>query len=78
MASPEIQVDINTIDDLEFERRTLEAIRREFGLGGLARFLMTHHSGKGDYTAERQANPDPRTIDEVLRDLEAYQSRRNQ
>jgi hypothetical protein len=41
MAGPESLTDIDSIDDLEFERRTLAAIRQELGLGGLARFLMT-------------------------------------
>ena len=62
---------ISDISDEEFERRTLDAIEREFGPGGLARFLMTHRSGKGDYTAERQKNPDPRTLDEIWQDLQA-------
>ena len=33
MAGPELLTDIDTIDDLEFERRTLAAIRQELGLG---------------------------------------------
>ena len=53
MASPVILSDINDIDDLEFERRTLAAIRHELGLSGLARFLMTYRSGTGDYTRDR-------------------------
>jgi hypothetical protein len=71
MAGPEILTDVNSIDDLEFERRALAAIRRELGLGGLARFLMTYRSGQGDYTAERQQWVDGITLDDLKRELEA-------
>ena len=53
MAGTEVVTGIDQVDDLAFERRTLAAIRHELGLGGLARFLMTCRSGKGDYTADR-------------------------
>ena len=69
LASPETMRDIDTIDDLEFERRTLAAIRHELGLGGLARFLMTYRSGHGDYTAERQQWIGSVTLEELERDL---------
>jgi hypothetical protein len=59
------------ISDEEFERRTLAAIEREFGLGGLARFLMTHRSGKGNYTEERREWVEKLSLDDILRDLEA-------
>ena len=73
MASPEPvnEIDqIDRIDDLEFERRTLDAIRQELGLGGLARFLMTYRSGKGDYTAERHQWLDNLKMEDILRDIE--------
>jgi hypothetical protein len=60
---------IASLSDEEFERRTLDAIQREFGLGGLARFLMTLRSGKGDYTAERHQWLDGATIEEIEREL---------
>lgn len=69
MASPEAMTDIDTIDDLEFERRTLAAIRHELGLGGLARFLMTHRSGHGDYTAERQQQVGRATLEDLKSEL---------
>ena len=53
MAGTEVLIDIDSLDDLEFERRTLAAIRQELGLGGLARFLMTYRSGISDYTRDR-------------------------
>ena len=53
MAGIEVLTDTDSLDDVEFERRTLAAIRQELGLGGLARFLMTHRSGTGGYTRDR-------------------------
>jgi hypothetical protein len=46
MAGTYAVIEIDQIDDLEFERRTLAAIRNELGLGGLARFLMTYRSAR--------------------------------
>ena len=69
MAGTEIVTEIDQIDDLEFERRTLAAIRHELGLGGLARFLMTYRSGKGDYTADRHQWLDGITMEEIEREL---------
>ncbi len=71
MAGTESLTEIDRIDDLEFERRTLAAIRHELGLGGLARFLMTYRSGKGDYTAERHQWLDGVTLEEIERELTA-------
>ena len=56
--------------DEEFERRTLDAIHRELGLGGLARFIQTFRSNRGDYTAERHHLLDSLTMDEILQGLE--------
>ncbi len=71
MAGPEVLTEIDQIDDLEFERRTLAAIRHELGLGGLARFLMTYRSGKGDYTTERHDRLSHATIEDLARELPA-------
>jgi len=70
MASP-APVAVTEMTEEEFERRTLEVIHREFGLGGLARFIRAYRSGRGDYTAERQQNPSPLTLEEIWRDMEA-------
>jgi hypothetical protein len=59
------------LSEEEFERRTLAAIHREFGPGGVVRFLMAFRSGKGDYTAERREWADKLTVDEIWRDMEA-------
>jgi hypothetical protein len=60
---------IDQMDDLEFERRTLAAIRHELGLGGLARFLMTFRSGNGDYTRDRHQWLNGLTIEDIEREL---------
>jgi hypothetical protein len=70
MASPESAL-VSNLTDEEFERRTLDAIQREFGLGGLARFIMTYRSGRGDYTAERHQWLDSISIEEIQRELNA-------
>ena len=68
MAGPEVLTDIDSLDDLEFERRTLAAIRQELGLGGLARFLMTYRSGIGDYTRDRHQWLSGVTLEEFERE----------
>jgi hypothetical protein len=57
------------MSDEEFERRTLDAIKREFGAGGLARFLMAFRSGKGDYTAERHEWLAHLSVEDIAREL---------
>ncbi len=66
MASPAL---ISELSDEEFERRTLEAIKREFGAGGLARFLMAFRSGTGDYTDERHQWLSHLTVEDIARNL---------
>jgi hypothetical protein len=50
MASP---ARIDQMTDEQFERQAFAVIVREFGLGGLARFIRLHRSGPGDYTRDR-------------------------
>jgi hypothetical protein len=71
MASPESAL-VSNLTDEEFERRTLDAIQREFGLGGLARFIMTYRSGRGDYTADRHQWLDGVTIEDIERELKTH------
>ena len=66
MASPAL---VSEMSDEEFERRTLNAIKREFGAGGLARFLMAFRSGHGDYTAERHQWLGHLSVEDIARDL---------
>lgn len=68
MASP-APIATSDMTDQEFERKTLDVIAREFGPGGLVRFLMAFRSGRGDYTAERQQWPDKLSVDEILADI---------
>lgn len=70
MASPATIV-TSEMSDEEFERKTLDVIAREFGPGGLVRFLMAFRSGHGDYTAERCEWLDRLTIEDIRRDMEA-------
>ncbi len=44
---------IDPMTDEQFERQAFAVIVREFGLGGLARFIRLHRSGPGDYTSDR-------------------------
>jgi len=69
MASPEPAL-ISDMTNEEFEKRTLDAIQREFGLGGLARFNMTYRSGNGDYTADRQSWLKELSISDVVAELQ--------
>jgi hypothetical protein len=50
MASP---ARIDQMTDEQFEQQAFAVIVREFGLGGLARFIRLHRSGPGDYTQDR-------------------------
>ena len=68
MASPQSAL-ISDLTDEEFERRTLDAVQREFGAQGLVRFLMTYRSGKGDYTAERHEWQAGLTVETILESL---------
>jgi hypothetical protein len=61
----------NEMTDEEFERKTLDVIAREFGPGGLVRFLMAFRSGHGDHTRERHKELDGVTLEEIWRDMEA-------
>jgi len=70
MATPETAL-ISQMSDEEFEKRTLEAIQREFGLGGVARFIMTFRSGRGDYTADRHQWLSGLTLEDIQRELNA-------
>jgi len=62
---------VSEMTDEEFERRTLDLIQKEFGMKGVVRFIRAYRSGRGDYTAERQQNPSPLTLEEIWRDMEA-------
>ncbi|MEO6803128.1 MAG: hypothetical protein ABI197_07790 [Granulicella sp.] len=60
---------IDQMTDEQFEQQAFAVIVREFGLGGLARFLRLHRSGTGDYTADRQTWLAGLTIADIAREL---------
>ncbi len=64
MAAPQ-SVLASDLSDEEFERRTLDAIQREFGPSGLVRFLMDFRSGHGDYTVDRHQWLDSVTLEDL-------------
>jgi hypothetical protein len=52
---------------------TAEAIRllfREMGVAKTLRFLSQVSGGRGDYTKEREENPDNRTVAEIVAEIE--------
>ena len=60
---------ISDMTNEKLERRTLDAIQREFGLGGVAQFIMTYRSGHGDYTADRHQWLDGIPLEEVAAEM---------
>jgi hypothetical protein len=60
---------IDKMTDEQFEQQAFAVIVREFGLGGLARFIRLHRSGPGDYTAERQQWQAGLTVSDIKREL---------
>jgi hypothetical protein len=61
---------IDKMSDEQFEQQAFAVIVREFGLGGLARFVRLHRSGPGDYTSERQQWQAGLTVEDIKRDLQ--------
>ena len=59
------------LTDEEFHQRVIDVIQREFGLGGVARFIMTFRSGRGDYTADRHQWLSGLTLEDIQRELNA-------
>ena len=60
-------IDTSAMSDEQFQASVLDLVGREFGLGGMARFIMLNHSGRGDYTrhlwlAEQTLDPDEESI----------------
>jgi hypothetical protein len=55
--------------DEQFERQAFAVIVREFGLGGLARFIRLHRSGPGDYTNDRSQWLSGLTVEQIATDL---------
>ena len=64
-----VPIRVSEMSEEEFERRTLDAIHREFGPGGVVRFLMAFRSGKGDYTRDRHQWLDGITMEHMAREM---------
>ncbi len=67
-----------TPDEMETQdlyQRGLEALARELGPVGMARFLQMFEKGHGDYTAERHQWLPQGTVEEIA---ESINRRRNQ
>ena len=62
---------IDQMTDEQFEQQAFALIVREFGLGGLARFIRLHRSGPGDYTADRHQWLSGITLEDIERELSA-------
>ncbi len=66
------QVVTTEMTDEQLQQHAFKVLAQELGLGGLARFIRLNLSGKGDYTAERQAWQASLTVDDILRDIETH------
>ena len=55
----------------DIRKKAFAILRRELSRGEFVRFLQSLYSGKGDYTAERQAIIGDITIEEVIAGIEA-------
>jgi len=63
-------IPLEKMTDEEFERHALYVLRRELGLGGLARFLRLYRAGSGDYTRDRRRWLDGASIHEIMAEVE--------
>ena len=60
---------IADISESEFREQVLSLIHREYGLGGLARFMMVFCSGRGDYTRDRYQRLDGTNLEQLQQEL---------
>ena len=64
-------MNINEMTPNEIRQKGLEAVRRELGPIGLARFLQQFERGQGDYTQERDQWLPNGSVRDVLVELES-------
>ncbi|MCD8211863.1 MAG: hypothetical protein LUC17_02430 [Oscillospiraceae bacterium] len=69
------EIDLN--DPLEVQSAGFHALREALGPAGAVRFLQLYTSGRGDYTKERQSEPDA-DPDEVIAALKEYREKKQQ
>jgi hypothetical protein len=60
------------LTDEQFERFTLDLLKRELGADGLARFFRLNRSGKGDYTRDRDEWQKDLTLEEIFASIDAH------
>ncbi len=63
------QAIMQDMSDAEFDSHVMTILARELGPGGLARYLMLHRSGPGDYTRDRHQWLGHLTIEDIMREL---------
>ena len=54
----------------ELRKRGIEALKKELGAVGMARFLRQEEQGEGDYTKEREELLGDLTVDEIWEQME--------
>ena len=54
----------------EITTEAIELLFREMGVAKTLRFLSQVSGGRGDYTKERQEREDPRTVDDIVAEIE--------
>ena len=59
-----------TEETSEITAEAISLLFRELGVAKTLRFLSRVSGGRGDYTKERQENPDQRTIAEIVAEIE--------
>ena len=59
-----------TEETSEITAEAISLLFRELGVAKTLRFLSRVSGGRGDYTKERQENPDQRTVDEIVAEIE--------
>ena len=61
---------------IEITQEALRMLYRELGVVNTVRFLNQFTTGFGNYTEERRAAIEHQTLEEVLADVYAYQTKR--
>jgi len=54
----------------ELRRKGIEALKKELGAIGMARFLRQEEQGEGDYTKEREELLKDFTVDRIWNEME--------
>ncbi len=59
-----------TEEKSEVTAEAISLLFREMGVAKTLQFLSEISGGRGDYTKERQENPDTRTVKEIVAEIE--------